>query len=126
MSAVTPTNSSSNFSWHNALPTHSTVQHGLFAFSVATSALSVIPHLRFAGAVATRTITLLSSSISAAKSTVEERFAKYATVATVAAGLIGVAAASPMLIAASLASDIGLQALDTAIALQGGEIGKAF
>lgn len=106
------------------------VQKGLLVLTVATSIISVIPSLRLAGGLATRSITLLSSTLDcvkdpAAKEHWTNRLASYAKVAIVALGLAGLAAASPVLLIASLASDIGLQAIEMLRSVHKGETGKA-
>lgn len=103
--------------WNKLIPAERAVQKGLLVLSVATAVISLIPPVRLAGALATRSIALLSSTLDGAKQATRKdhwsnKAASCAKVAIVALGLAGLAAASPALLIASLASDVGLQAIE--------------
>lgn len=104
------------------LPENRTIQKGLLVTATATSVLSLIPGLRLAGALATRSIVLLSSVSHAVseghRTSALGRMADYSRIAAVGLGLIGMATVKPMLIIASLATDIGVQVIEMASQLR--------
>lgn len=109
----------------SALPRCDKAQRGLLVMAAVGSLLWCIPPLRFGVGLAMKSIALLSSSVSAtdrwAKNTVLERNLKVAKIAAVALGLVGLAAASPMLIIASLSADLAIQIIETFKAFVAGE-----
>lgn len=105
------------------------LQKVLLVATVGCAALSLIPPFRLAGSLALRGIALLSSILNS-----EETWAKndtlgsilnYFKVAVVTFGIVALVAASPMLMVASLAADIGFQAIQMARCIYKGEYSKA-
>lgn len=91
------------------------VKKGLLALTVAASILSLIPPIRLAGALTTRSVVLVSSSLECIKphdQTLFTRITNYTKVAAVALGIVGLSIVSPSLIIASLIVDIGIQTFE--------------
>jgi len=108
--------------WNRAISSTPQVQKGLLVLTTATAIISIIPPLKLVGSLATRSIALLSSSVNCieaphAKDRISSAL-KCAKVAIVAIGLIGIAASQPLLIIASLAADVGVNALETIKAIK--------
>lgn len=103
------------------LTTSTSLQKGLFILTVACGALSLIPGLRTAGSLATRSATFLTSSANCAKRWSHEdtlsRINKCTKIATVTLGIAGIVISSPLFITASLAIDLAIQLLETAKSL---------
>lgn len=97
----------------------------LLGVSVALGALSLIPPLRFVGALALRSVSFLSASASCSNrwgtDNLAGRAVKCIRIAAVGVGLVGVAASSPATIIASLATEIALQIFDAAKAFYRGD-----
>jgi hypothetical protein len=106
-----------NNTWQLTLPDKRTVQRGLLGLTVITSILSLIPRVRLIGAIATRTVGLLSVSVECSSGYGKKNWQQHALdgskVAVVALGLFAVAVASPLLIMAGLTADIALGAVET-------------
>lgn len=120
-------NSTVHQSWAERLPSIKTVQRGLLASSAAMSIISLIPSMRFGGALASRSVVLLSAALNCVKTSqtsLLENAKRYAKVGIAALGLAAVAAASPMLLAASLVSDIGVQMIDLIKSVKADSPGK--
>lgn len=92
------------------------MQRGLLVVTTATAILATIPPLRLAGSLALRSIAFLSSGVNSAGNWEREgifgRALGCAKIAVVAVGAIGVVAASPTLIVASVAADIAVQTFE--------------
>src|ERR1700684_617967 len=89
----------------SCIPKSKHIQKGLLILTVACATLSLIPPLRLAGALALRATVLLSSGVNCIDSWKKEgvagRLTQFAKVAIVVLGLVALAAASPILVAAS-------------------------
>lgn len=106
------------------------LQCGLTVCSVVCGILSLIPPLRVAGNLALRSVSLLSSLLycktSWSQASTSEKVQFVAKLAFVVSGIVAVAAASPLLVMASIAADIGIQSMNTIKALYMGDYKKAF
>lgn len=106
-----------------------TVQRGLLVLTTACAALSLIPPLRLAGSLALRSVALLSSGANCAQVLQQKDKMSLAThsgkVALVALGLIGVLAASPVLIGASMVANLGLNLFEMGRAVAEGKTERA-
>src|SRR5262249_37330999 len=126
--AVTPasTHAAAAAEWiQEKAPSKLAVHRGLLVVTVAASILSLIPPLRLLGAMITRSVALLSSTLHCAdKGSKDHLFTRVARVGAVAVGLAALVVASPVMLVASLAADIGLQAIEMVRAFRRGEIGK--
>lgn len=95
------------------LPRAKHMQKGLLIATTACAILSLIPPLRLAGALALRGVALLASGVNVMDDWKREgalgRLMKIAKVAVVILGLVALAAASPVLVIASLVVDLALQ-----------------
>lgn len=106
---------------HRVLPSKKSLERGLLVLTAATAVLSLVPPFRVAGSIATRSVAIFSSLLDGS-----EGFAtRAARVGGVVLGLTGLLAASPLLLMASVATDIGLQAIETAKAAIKHDAGKA-
>lgn len=112
---VTPTKSLVSSTLEH-LPKAKTVQRALLVITTACAILSLIPPLRLAGALALRGAALLVSGVNVIDSWKMEstlgRLSQIAKVGLVVLGIVGLAVASPALIVASIAADLGLQILE--------------
>lgn len=111
-----------------AMPTKRAIKTGLLGLTVATTILSLIPPFRLAGALATRSIAFLSSSLDSVKPNEKGISAKAlncARTAFIALGIAGLAAASPVLILTSLVADTGIQVIEMGKAIYKKQAGKA-
>lgn len=111
-----------------ALPEKKIIQRGLLVLTVACSAMSLIPPLRFAGSLVTRSVAFLSTSSLCAYSWSKDNnfgLTSYVKLTAVTLGIIGVATSSSLLIVTSLIADLGLQSFNTLKAVYQGEYGKA-
>jgi len=92
------------------------VQRGLLFAATACSIISIIPPCRLAGALALRTIALLSCSLTTSSNWSSDdsvsKLSKITQTAGVALGLVALAAAFPALLTASLAVDLGVQVFE--------------
>lgn len=88
----------------------------LLIASLGATIISHIPPLRFAGALALRAVTLLSHADSSKRGWAQEtligKITRCAKVAGLIGGIMAIAAASPILIIASLVADTALQTID--------------
>lgn len=107
---------------------HSKIHKGLLLLTTALAILGAIPPLRLFASIALRATALLSSTTACVDNwkadTTFEKIMKVAKMTGVALGLAGMAAASPLVLIASLAADVGIQALEMVKAFYKGEDGK--
>jgi hypothetical protein len=105
------------------------MQKSLLVLTVACAALSLIPPLRVAGSLALRGVALLSSILNSKynweQSDLISRITGCFKIALVSLGIVALAAASPILLVATLAADIGVQSIEMMRCLQKGEYSKA-
>lgn len=100
-------------------------QKALLGMTAVCAILASIPPLRLGASLAMRSVSLLSVGISKTPEGQEGPFVKAAKLATVALGIVALAASMPMLMIASLAADIGLQIIEGARAIYQGDFAKA-
>lgn len=113
----------------DAKPRSKVLEKSLLVTSVVFAAMSLVPPLRLAGALALRGVALLSSILNSEKNWKKDdlfsQIMNCSKIAIVALGIIALAVASPMLMVASLAADIGLQAIEMGRCIKKGEYTKA-
>ncbi len=111
------------------LPSVGNVQNSLLVLTVAFGVLSVIPPLRFVGALGVRSISLLSTLTSCVEQKRNSNWVdvaiRSAKIGVVTLGLVAVATATPLFAVASLAADLALQALDAGRTVEHKEYTKA-
>lgn len=104
-------------------------QKSLLGLTVVCAILATIPPLRLVGSLALRSLSLLSSGVNCVNAWKQEgilgRISKIAKVAIVGLGLGALIVASPLLIVASIAGDLGLQIFETAKAIYNKDVEKA-
>lgn len=105
------------------------VQRGLLVLTTACAVLSLIPPCRLAGSLALRSVALLSSGVNCAEVLQKEDKLSLVTqsskVALVALGLVGVIAASPVVICASIIANLGLNLFEMGRAMVEGKTERA-
>lgn len=131
-STTVQTNSSARSAYTQLLsfvPSNEQVQRGLLLLTTATAFLSILPPLRQSASLALRSTAVLSSTAVAAGRWTKENLLSRALlcskIAVVALGCLGAVLSKPFLIVASLAADIGLNAIEMARSLARKEGGKA-
>lgn len=100
---------------------HDVAHRTLLGMTAVTAVLSLIPPLRFGASLALRGISLLSLGVSTISASKTGPLLHLAKVAAVALGIVGLAAFSPSLMIASVATDMGAQVLGFVQAIQEGE-----
>ncbi len=105
----------------------SKVQRGLRVMAIACAALSLIPPLRLPSALAAHSLILLSTSLSCTQRADSKwgRFVQFSRVGISALGIVAIGAGLPVLIAASLTADIGIQAISAFKAAANGKKNEA-
>ncbi len=106
-------------------PYRNTTQKVLLGMTAACGLLSMFAPLRPGASLAMRAIAFTSVALAKTPDGIEGPLIKAAKLTAVAMGAIGLVAAAPMLMVASLAMDLGLQVLEGARALYQGEYTKA-
>lgn len=127
MAAIVVTNSKPS-----SLPepsiTRRQIKSGLLKIAAVFAVFSIIPPLRFACGLASRSIAVLATTVDCVKQdekTWHARLTNFAKLSAVALGLAGLAACSPAVILASLVADLGVQIFEMGKALYHGKKMKA-
>lgn len=128
--SITPTKSLVSSTLERlSLPKTKHMQRTLLIIATACAILSLIPPLRLAGALALRGTAILASGVNVIDSwkmeTTLGRLCQIAKVAVVVLGVVALAVASPVLIVASIAADLGLQIVEFGRALYHRDVTKA-
>lgn len=113
--------------WKDSLPEPSTVQKALLGLTVVCGIISLVPPLRIAGALALRSVSLLSSVVACTDN--DRSFSacamRSARIGIVSLGIAALVLASPLLMKISLIVDGFLQAAEALKALQAEDPWKA-
>lgn len=113
----------------NNLPEGSPAQRKLLVAGVVSAAMALMSPLRPTASLALRSIVLLSSAVNMIDAWNQEGVLGKALhcgkIALLALGIVGLAVASPLLIAASIAADIAIQVFEAARALSDKNYPKA-
>lgn len=111
--------------WNTA---YNVFQKSLLFCTVGATIMSCIPQFRSAGILATRSISLLTATTSnfdrLKNGSLGDRVAAISKIATVSLGLAGIITSSPMLINASLVTDVAFQSFEALRAARRGNLSQ--